>query len=148
MIDRELLPLALLQANEYEEIQGRTRMQKLVFLIQEEFEDAERKLPDTYTYVPYDYGPFARELYDDLDRLREQDVIKEVREEMTDGTYKYNYALTDEADDYLSQLPEKELERTRRLAKQIKSEFNHTRLPDLLDYVYSEYPEYAENSVL
>ena len=148
MIDRELLPLALLQANEREEIEGRTRMQKLVFLIQEEFENADSRLPGTYTYIPYDYGPFARELYDDLDRLKERGVITEERVEMSDGTYKYNYRLTDEAEDYISRVQQEKLEKTRQLADQIKSEFNDTRLPDLLDYVYAEYPEYAENSVL
>lgn len=148
MIDRELLPLALLRANDGEEIQGRTRMQKLVFLIQEEFEDAEHKLPETYTYVPYDYGPFARDLYDDLDRLKDRGVIEEERVEMADGTYKYNYRLTDQADGYLSNLPQQKFERTQRFAEQIKSEFNDIRLPELLDYVYSKYPQYAENSVL
>ncbi len=147
MIERELLPLSLLMANSGEKIEGRTRMQKLVFLMQEEYNQADR-LPGTYTYVPYDYGPFARDLYDDLDRLEEQGVIEEEREQMADGSYKYNYVLTDKANQYLSRFSEEELETTRRLAEQIKSEFNDTRLPKLLDYVYSEYPEYAENSVL
>lgn len=148
MIDRELLPVALLQANGGEEIDGRTRMQKLVFLIQEEFEDADQQLPGTYTYVPYDYGPFARGLYDDLDRLKKEGVIEEKKTEMADGTIKYEYELSDQADNYLSQLPKKKLQRTLELAEQIKSKFNNTRLPELLDYVYSEYPEYAANSVL
>jgi len=148
MINRELLPIALLQANDGEKVDGRTRMQKLVFLIQEEFEDADRQLPGTYTYVPYDYGPFARSLYDDLDRLKKESVIEEKKTEMADGTIKYEYELTDQASDYLSQVPKQKLQRTLELAEQIKSDFNDTRLPKLLDYVYSEYPEYAENSVL
>jgi hypothetical protein len=33
-------------------------------------------------------------------------------------------------------------------AEEIKKKFNGMQLPELIDEVYSEYPEYAENSVL
>ena len=33
-------------------------------------------------------------------------------------------------------------------AEEIKKRFNQMPLPELIDEVYSEYPEYAENSVL
>lgn len=148
MIDRELLPLALLYAESGEEIQGRTRLQKLVFLTQKEFTRAEDRLPGTYTYVPYDYGPFARDLYDDLDRLKDRKVIVEDPEEMEDGKIKYDYRLGPRADEYLAEIPEERFEAALELAQKIKSRWNSEELPELLDYVYSEYPEYAENSVL
>lgn len=148
MIDRELLPLALLYAEGGEEIQGRTRLQKLVFLTQKEFASAEDRLPGTYTYVPYDYGPFARDLYDDLDRLKDRKVIVEDPEMMEDDKIKYDYRLGPQADEYLAEIPEERFEAALELAQKIKSRWNGEELPELLDYVYSEYPEYAENSVL
>lgn len=148
MIDRELLPLALLKANDGEEVDGRTRMQKLVFLMQNEFDDAESRLPDTYTYVPYDYGPFARGLYDDLDRLKAKRVIEEDPIEMPDGTIKYDYRLGENAEEYLSNIPDQKFKDALEIAKKIKSDFNDEELPSLIDYVYNNYPDYAENSVL
>ena len=148
MIDRELLPLALLYAEDREEIQGRTRLQKLVFLTQNESAQAEERLPGKYNYVPYDYGPFARDLYDDLDRLKSRKVIVEDPEKMEDGKIKYDYRLGPQADEYLAQVPKEKFEATLELAQKIKSTWNGKELPDLLDYVYSEYPNYAENSVL
>lgn len=146
MIDRQLLPLALLQASNDHKIRGRTRLQKMVFLIQEEFDTDQ--LPGEYNYIPYDYGPFAKKLYEDLDHLEERGVVKEESETIEDDKVVYFYTLGPNADEYLSNWSQDELEDVLELAETIKDRFNDIPLPDLLDYVYSEYPEYAENSVL
>jgi uncharacterized protein YwgA len=148
MIDRELLPLALLKANNGHEIEGRTRLQKMIFLIQQEADEEGLQLPGKYQYVPYDYGPFARGVYDDLDRLKAKNVIQEEQTEMADGTIKYNYTLGSEAKKRLDEVPEEAQERVTEKAQEIKSEFNDMPLPDLIDYVYSRYPDFAQNSVL
>lgn len=147
MIDRQLLPLALLYANDEHEIQGRTRMQKLVFLIQEEFDDTSA-LPGEYNYIPYDYGPFAKKLYADLDYLKDRGFIKEATKTIEDGKVQYNYRLTPEGREHLEQQPGHKVDQILDLAEPIKREFNQQSLPQLLDYVYAKYPEYAENSVL
>lgn len=146
MIDRQLLPLTLLHASEGQDIRGRTRLQKMVFLIQQQFGDTD-ELPGEYTYIPYDYGPFAKKLYDDLDFLEERDVITENRVTMDDKVV-YYYSLGPNADEYLSNWSSNEVDRVLNMAEHIKGDFNDEPLPSLLDYVYSEYPEYAENSVL
>lgn len=146
MIDRQLLPLALLCASEGQEIRGRTRLQKMVFLIQKEFSDSD-ELPGEYNYIPYDYGPFAKKLYDDIDFLEERDVIDEDQETVDDKVV-YYYSLGSNADTYLDNWSQEEIERVLELAEEIKDRFNDVPLPALLDYVYSEYPDYAENSVL
>lgn len=146
MIDRQLLPLALLYANNEQEIQGRTRLQKLVFLIQKEFKD--NRLPGKYNYIPYDYGPFAKKLYEDLDYLKDRGFIKESKKTIEDDKVKYNYTLTPEGRAHLEQQPDQKIDRVLQLAETIKSDFNDLSLPELLDYVYTKYPDYAENSVL
>lgn len=146
MIDRQLLPLALLYANNTQEIQGRTRLQKLVFLIQKEFNDS--ALPGKYNYIPYDYGPFAKKLYEDLDYLENRGFLKESKETIENGKVKYNYTLTPEGREHLEQRPDQKVDRVLQLAEMVKTEFNHLSLPELLDYVYTKYPDYAENSVL
>ena len=146
MIDRQLLPLALLRASEEQNIRGRTRLQKMVFLIQQQFGDTD-ELPGEYSYIPYDYGPFAKKLYDDLDFLEERGVITENRVTMDDKVV-YYYSLGQNADEYLNNWSSDEVDRVLDMAEHIKDQFNEVPLPSLLDYVYSEYPEYAENSVL
>lgn len=146
MIDRQLLPLALLRASGGQDIRGRTRLQKMVFLIQQQFGDKE-ELPGEYSYVPYDYGPFAKKLYDDLDFLEERRVITENRVTMDDKVV-YYYSLGPNAEEYLNNWSSDEVDRVLEMAEHIKNQFNDVPLPNLLDYVYGEYPEYAENSVL
>lgn len=148
MIDRQLLPLVLMEANENQPIEGRTRLQKMVFLMQQEFVEADEPLPGKYQYIPYDYGPFAKKLYDDIDELSDRHVIDEDPETIEDGKVKYYYQLGRRGDDYLHEWPEEDIKRVRKVAERIKQDFNDMPLPQLLDHVYTQYPEYAENSVL
>ncbi|RNJ22669.1 DUF4065 domain-containing protein [Halosegnis longus] len=150
MIDRQLIPLTLLHASNEQEIEGRTRLQKMVFLIQQEFEERGEDLPGTYQYEPYDYGPFAKTLYDDIEYLEERDIIDESKETIAeeDGKVKYNYELGPRGEEILQEWPEEQVEIVLEVAERIKSDFNDIPLLTLLDHVYSEYPKYAENSVL
>lgn len=145
MIDRQLLPLALLYANNQQEIQGRTRLQKMVFLIQEEFDESP---PSEYSYVPYDYGPFAKKLYYDLDFLEDRGFIEESKTMMDDGKVKYRYSLTAKGQEHFDRQKSEKRDQVLRLAESVKTDFNELSLLKLLDYVYTKYPDYAENSVL
>lgn len=145
MINRQLLPLALLYASNKQEVDGRTRMQKLIFLIQQEFDTDP---PGTYHYIPYDYGPFAKKLYEDLDYLEDRDFIKEKKDSTDEGKVKYRYELTEHGEHQLGNWPDEDLRRVLDMAEEIKTEFNDVNLLDLLDYVYTKYPAYAEESVL
>jgi uncharacterized protein YwgA len=148
MIDRQLLPLVLMDANDKQPIEGRTRLQKMVFLMQQEFAEKDESLPGEYQYIPYDYGPFAKKLYDDIDDLADRHVIDEDPETIEDGKVKYYYRLGRRGDDYLHEWSDAEVKRVQKVAERIKRNYNEMPLPQLLDHVYTKYPEYAENSVL
>lgn len=144
MHDRELLPLLLLEAGGERAIKGRTRMQKLVFLLQQQLEDA----PGAYNYFPYDYGPFSRDLYFDIDELVERDVIEETQTQFGDDKVVYEYQLGSRAKEYLDRWSEGAKDELREAASQIKGGYNELDLRKLLELVYEEYPEYASRSVL
>lgn len=144
MHDRELLPLLLLEAEGKRAITGRTRMQKLVFLLQQHFEDT----PGAYNYIPYDYGPFSRELYFDIDELVERGVIKETETQFGHDNVVYEYELGPRAETYLDRWSEGAKDELRKAASEIKSGYNQWNLRKLLEFVYEEYPEYASRSVL
>ncbi|MFC7229982.1 PadR family transcriptional regulator (plasmid) [Salinirubellus salinus] len=147
---RKLLPMALLHACGGDQIEGRTRLQKLVFLMEQELDEEAKtalNLPD-YNFIPYDYGPFSKALYDDLDSLEEDGLIRVEEEDMADGKVKYTYQLTDDGKSWVDQrLPQDAPNSVRERAEALKSEFNGVLLSDLIDTVYAEYPKYAENSV-
>lgn len=148
---RKLLPMALLYACGGDEIEGRTRLQKLVFLMEQELDEevmAALQSPD-YGFIPYDYGPFSKALYDDLDSLDESSLIEVDEENMADGKVKYTYRLTDDGESWLQDQVDhdKDAEVVHSLAKNLKSDYNDKDLSDLIDEVYAEYPKFAENSV-
>jgi len=147
---RKILPLALMYAEEGETIEGRTRLQKMVFLLQKELDELDTNPIDSseYDFIPYDYGPFSKKLYDDLDYLSDEELVNDFEEEMNDGKVKYNYKLTSEGEEFVErQLASSEADLIEELAEKMKTNYNDTPLSTLIDYVYSEYPEYAENSV-
>lgn len=157
MLRRQLLPLALMYAHHKEPIEGRTRLQKMIFLLQKKFEEEEGELPisDKYRFTPYDYGPFSQPLYADLDELRGKDdvgegLINERSATFDQGKIKYQYVLTRTGisfiEDELADDPT--FREILDVAEEIKEEFNHLSLQEVIERVYSEYPEYAENSVL
>lgn len=151
MNTRKMLPLALLYADEEHQIEGRTRFQKLIFLMQMEGNLNNIAPTDTYRFEPYDYGPFSSTLYDDLDSHIERGLIEDSKEELDeeDDIVKYEYQLKSEGQEFVEERQsEKEFDRIVQEAERILREYGDIPLPELIDIVYSKYPEYAENSVL
>lgn len=141
----KLLPLAILRAAPDETVEGITRFQKLVFLAQNEHEGA-----TPYDFEPADYGPFSRELYDDLDLLDARGFVDCRVEETKLGNEKQVYELTDKG--------RRAVERAREEGEgfpidddgitETLSEYGDMSLWELLEYVYDEYPSLARNSEL
>jgi uncharacterized protein YwgA len=147
---RKLLPLALMYAGDGEPIEGRTRLQKLVFLMQKRLEEAgeDPLQSDDYEFVPYDYGPFSKELYDDLDETIARGMVEGREEDLGEDKVKYDYEIQDQGKQWVGdQLSKEEAQRILGLAEEIKDEYGDVNLSDLIDEVYSRYPKYAENSI-
>ncbi|QIO25564.1 type II toxin-antitoxin system antitoxin SocA domain-containing protein [Haloarcula sp. JP-L23] len=147
MKDRTLLTLALLDAQNESGIEGRTRLQKLLFLIQQRLDQREESFDKGYDFVAYDYGPFSKEIYQDIDYLIERGFLAEHARKLDDGIIKYEYNLTEKGEDYIEEsFPE--LGERHEVVQDVTNEFANEELQNIIDYVYSRYPEYAENSVL
>ena len=147
---RKLLPLALMYAGDGEPIEGRTRLQKLVFLMQKRLEEAgeDPLQTDDYEFIPYDYGPFSKELYDDLDEIMARNMVEGREENLDEDKVKYDYKIQEDGEQWVrDQLAKEEAQRVLRLAEEIKDEYGDVYLSDLIDEVYSRYPKYAENSI-
>jgi uncharacterized protein YwgA len=138
-------------ANDGEPIEGRTRLQKMVFLMQQELEQRGQSgaVGTEYDFIPYDYGPFSKELYDDLDAMIDQEFVDDTEEPLRSGKVKYIYEIEDDGEDLVDSEKEtwEDADAIMQLAQEIKEDYNDMLLSELIEYVYSEYPDYAERSV-
>lgn len=115
-----------------------TALMKLTFLIQMKGEFPWR----LYRFVPYHYGPFARDLYADLERLAEEGLIR-----IDNGDEdKMRLSLADplRAAEEAERLPPEQCEAIR----VVLNEYGGLSHADLLKRVYEEYPAYAKKSRL
>jgi len=133
-----------------EPIEGRTRLQKLVFLMQKRLEElGEDPLQsDDYEFIAYDYGPFSKELYDDIDETIARNMVEDREEDLGEDKVKYDYEIQENGKQWVrEQLSEEQAHRVLELAEEIKDEYGDVSLSDLIEEVYSRYPKYAENSI-
>lgn len=136
--DRLELVLAILFDESPHALEGRTYVQKLTFLLQQEADT------EGFVFEPYDYGPFSRELYSTLDYLIEDDYVTEREEEKENGQIRYCYEAGPWIEKVFGHGGHDDL---REAARTVFEEYPTDDLGDLLDRVYSEYPEMAQNSV-
>jgi uncharacterized protein YwgA len=133
--------LLLLYADGQRPIDGITRFEKLVFLVQEEIikKRAQILTSGSFEFEPDRFGPLAVELYDQLSYLRSSNMITTENEQ--------NYALTSTGNDFVEKIV---LPRTPKAIvdaiEKLKSKFGRTDLTTLLKYVYSTYPDFTIKS--
>jgi len=148
-VPRQLYLLLLLDGDP---VKQRLRLQKLMFLLQKEI--VERKglqaSTEEYDFTAYNYGPFSDELIDDIEFLKDLeliDVIKENDVELYKITEKGRKFLAD----FLQKAPsssKKLLQTVKREIENLKKKWNKEPLKKLLRYVYEYYPEYTEKSLI
>jgi len=146
---RESIPLILLYESEDYRIQGRTRFQKMVFLVQERIGD---RGYDLYNFIKYDYGPFAKQLLDDLERFENLGLVSIDEQDLYRGGTRYDHKLTPKGvqsvEKLLNNSTSPALEAVRQAAGEVVEEWNDESMWDLLDHIYDRHPEYKERSVL
>jgi len=155
---KQFLPLALLAASDGE-IRGKTRFQKLTFLAEQELTEYDI---DPHDFVAYDYGPFSKDLMEDVEKLESEGLVTINVRQTFGGDDRYDYRLTEHGrETYEENDPDDDWETgetpadgTERfacidtIARNVVRQFGEMPLSNLIDHVYTEYPDYAKNSVL
>jgi len=114
-------------------ISGRTRFQKLVFLLQEE-----AKIPLGYEFKPYHFGPLSFELQNDLNWMVAQGVVIEF------VTEQYEYSLSEWGKDYFKKMIEPSMSKNIMDAiSSVVEKWGFVEIQKLLDYVHQKYREYC-----
>jgi len=114
-----------------------TALMKYAFLFQMEGNGRRR----FYQFVPYHYGPFAKELYDDLERLKADGLVTVDNDTNEDKT-KITLADPAKAEAALSELPD-DLKEDVASILDAYGDLDHNAL---LKTVYEKYPAYAKKS--
>ena len=124
------------------EIRGKTKLQKLVFLLDKELNIIKDQ---GYNFVPYKYGPFSKELIEDVEMLiltglvETKEEVKEFNgEEVTIAIYK----LTDRGKNIARRIYDELTDEEKRRINKLK-EFNTGSARSLTEYVHRKYPEYV-----
>jgi uncharacterized protein YwgA len=114
-----------------------TALMKYAFLFQMEG-SGQRRL---YHFVPYHYGPFAKQLYEDLQGLVQEGVVRVENDQDEDKT-RITLLNTDKADEMLVNMPED----VKADVASIIETYGALDHRNLLKTVYRKYPAYAKNS--
>ncbi|WNC33053.1 MULTISPECIES: restriction endonuclease subunit S [unclassified Thermosynechococcus] len=117
-----------------------TALMKYVFLVQMEGNASRRRL---YHFVPYHYGPFTKELYADLERLEQDNLIVVDRESAEEKT-RIRLADPAKAEQMLAELPD-DFKEDIAAVIETYGDLEHNAL---LETIYAKYPAYAQKSRL
>lgn len=98
---------------------SKLRLVKLMFLIS-------RRIP-LYYFIPYKYGPFSFQLYHDLSKLEKESFI----------------SINDEAVNLLRQDYPSIDSKIKNIIRMNCEKYSNLNDKMLLDYIYTEYPEYT-----
>jgi uncharacterized phage-associated protein len=155
------------RGKEGEPVQGTTRLQKLLFLMEHEANLKATKGKD-FDFEAWRFGPVSKELYDDLEKLENlgllqsepvsqpseaeldeyglsfDDLMGEDEAQSRDSFEEKKYRLTAEG---LQWVREHELHtETFSKIRKIKEKYGALSLQDLLHYVYTKFPRYTTAS--
>lgn len=116
-----------------------TMLMKYMFLLQQE-----KGLELEYAFVPYKFGPFSKEVYEDIEALERETLVLSPKK--SKNIERQETALDEDATDdieaTLAVMPESKKVAVDELIK----EYGSMGFRELMDYVYDKYPEFTVES--
>jgi len=125
-------------------IRGKTRLQKLLFLVQNELK--RRGYKAKYAFRPYLYGPYSRELYTDIEWLRMNKLIEvktALHEKMGLLT---DFVITEKGRNRLVDGKETQIYRNiDSIVEDVVMRYNKMSVTQLVDFVHKRFANYNQN---
>jgi len=154
----------------HDAIQGTTRLQKLLFLIEHEAGIKATEGKD-FDFSAYKFGPVSKELYDDLEKLENlgfleakgvaepsdseigefdlsfEDLMGDEEQESKEALEERRFKLTSQGIRWLNEriIPKARPDAAEKIRK-VRGKYGSFALSDLLYYVYTKYPEWTSAS--
>jgi uncharacterized protein YwgA len=117
------------------------RIQNAMFLFAQE---AGAPAAEVYRFRPYNWGPFSQPIYGDLEYLVGRGLVERIPEP---GTTYATYKRTAKGNAVAQQQREHADTELVAAIDEVKATVARLSFDELLQYVYSKYPDYAVNSV-
>ena len=97
-----------------------------------------------FDFQPYDYGPFDKEVYNELESLSEQDFMR-----VTEGGWGRPrlYTLTPKGVKASEQIKESLSPAVKQYISELGEWLSSLSFEQLISFIYNQYPEMKENSV-
>jgi len=110
-----ILLISVFGAHEGGKIEGRTRIQKEICLLK-----YRSKLPFTFDFKPYYYGPYSEDLSDTLNTLVGVKLLKETIIPVSFNSFRYDYTLTERGKQLFDRFREDIKEIINSISKEVK----------------------------
>lgn len=148
VLGRELLPMLVVDEAARQgdrPLRGRTKLTKLVFLLQEMKPELVESLAgpgEGYRFEPFYYGPFSRELLSDLERLSDRGLLTEKKQRLDrDGrVVQHAYTLTERGSEALRLATAGD--RTAAAARSFLDQYVLMDRARLVDIVHDRFPQF------
>jgi uncharacterized protein YwgA len=128
-----------------EPIKGKTRLQKELFLAQKQLRDEGVSRP--FSFMPYDMGPYSKELYNTIDWLVHKGLIT-VQQKITDHGIYPEYKLTEKGIKEVEDMIRRQrLSKILNVIQTIKQKYNQMNLTQLVELTHLLYAEYVRPRV-
>lgn len=126
------------------EIEGRHKLQKLVFMTDSNLGDG----IDLYSYRKYDYGPYSKRLERDLSGLERKDLIRINKRDTLGGNSRYTYKLLPDGENALREAPDNDtVTSIRDAATNVAALYGDLPISNFLQRVKDCHPYYWENNI-
>jgi uncharacterized protein YwgA len=143
-LDRQIV-LHLLNEDDCSPIIGKTRFQKLIFLINVEIKNKIKDSQISFDFIPFRYGPYSSKLNSIIYEMVEEGLIKRDIVSINDSEM-LSFSITDKGKNSLIKNPE--MQKIIKIIQQLKEHCKKMPLDQLIMKVYQRYPQYAVKSEL
>lgn len=149
-LPRQVLPMIVIDEESRASaarLRGRTRLTKLVFLSQQLRPSLVNQLLGTkeaYHFEPYHYGPYSKDLIDDIDSLDAEGYLKTTLETLDSRgkVVQHAYELTPEGSRFLTSWPTDP--ETDRQLRSFLDRFIPMARSQLVTFVHEHFPAYLK----
>ena len=97
-----------------------------------------------YKFIPYKYGPFSKEVYEDIEELEKNLLVEKVKPNR--DIEKTEVTISEGFKDWVEKLIDKLSEKHKTLVQSYVKNYGTLSYNELINYVYSKYPEFIGKS--
>jgi uncharacterized protein YwgA len=120
------------------------QLQKALFLLGQNLSGADLKVKDFYHFMPYDYGPFCSDIYQDAESLSDKGLVH--IDEPPYQSYKV-YSITDRGKRHAQEMERDLKKEVRMYMKDVVKWVRSLSFQQLVRSIYRHYPKMRVNSV-